>query len=67
LKDGKSFHAGEKRRKLMEDLGRKRQLPIELTARNIEVTLPTPASPTPEERQGRICRVGVYDHPTGGL
>jgi len=61
------MHAGEKRGKLVEDLGRKRQLPIKLTARNPEVTLPKPASPFPEERQGRICHAGVYDHLTGGL
>ena len=62
---------GKKSTKLMEDLGRKRQLPlaIEMTARKLEVTLPTPAchGPSPEEIQVGICRVGLHDHLTGGL
>ena len=63
------MHTAEKRRKLMEDLGRKRQLPIELTARKPEMALPTgptAARPSPE-RHARKLLGGFYGHLRGGL
>ena len=63
------MHTAEKRRKLMEDLGRKRQLPIELTARKPDMALPTgptAARPSPE-RHARILLGGSYGHLRGGL
>ena len=66
FKDGKYMRTAEERRKLMEDLARKRQLPIELTARKPDVTLSTPARPSPE-RHSRMHLAEFYGHLSGGL